>query len=197
MHPHLHLRPARSLGAIGIEEEIESIEFAYEFAAIPCELVQGRPLTIDEVIRTQVHGDVTACDDDPRGRVLFPDKSTWRSVLVSMFLHGSWLHLIANMVFLWVFGNNIEDHMGPFRYLIFYALAAPLLVFLGGRAAADKGRAWRRALVISGAVSVMLAGGGVLIPTTCSGFGTCASELVPARVFIEALRQGVLPRLGL
>lgn len=113
----------RSLGAIGIEEEIESIEFAYEFAAIPCELVQGRALTIDEVTRTQVNGDVTACDDDPRGRVLFPDKSIWRSVLVSMFLHGSWLHLIANMVFLWVFGNNIEDHMGPLRYLIFYALA--------------------------------------------------------------------------
>jgi membrane associated rhomboid family serine protease len=113
----------RSLGAIGIEEEIESIEFAYEYAAVPCELVQGRPLTIREVTRTQVDGDTTACEAEPRSRALFPDKSIWRSVLVSMFLHGGWLHLFANMVFLWVFGNNIEDHMGPLRYLIFYALA--------------------------------------------------------------------------
>ena len=45
---------------------------------------------------------------------------TWQTVLTSMFLHGSWLHLIGNMWFLWVFGNNIEDSMGHIRYLIFY-----------------------------------------------------------------------------
>jgi membrane associated rhomboid family serine protease len=37
-----------------------------------------------------------------------------------MFLHGSWLHIIGNMVFLWVFGPEIEDAMNPFRYLLFY-----------------------------------------------------------------------------
>lgn len=47
----------------------------------------------------------------------------WSSVLTSMFLHGSWLHLIGNMWFLWVFGNNIEDSMGHLRYLVFYLLA--------------------------------------------------------------------------
>ena len=113
----------RSLGDLGTDEQIESIEFAYEYAAVPCELVKGRPLTVREVVRTQAGGDATACDDDPRGRSLFPDKSIWRSVIVSMFLHGGWFHLGANMVFLWVFGNNIEDHMGPLRYLVFYALA--------------------------------------------------------------------------
>jgi membrane associated rhomboid family serine protease len=44
----------------------------------------------------------------------------WITILTSMFLHGSWLHIIGNMVFLWVFGPEIEDAMNPFRYLLFY-----------------------------------------------------------------------------
>jgi membrane associated rhomboid family serine protease len=46
----------------------------------------------------------------------------WRTVLSSMFLHGGWLHLIGNMWFLWVFGNNVEDSMGRVRFLAFYLL---------------------------------------------------------------------------
>lgn len=41
----------------------------------------------------------------------------------SMFLHGSWLHVIGNMWFLWIFGDNIEDYLGHFKYLIFYLLS--------------------------------------------------------------------------
>src|SRR4051812_30547862 len=40
----------------------------------------------------------------------------------SMFLHGGWLHLITNMWFLWIFGDNVEDRLGHFTYLIFYVL---------------------------------------------------------------------------
>lgn len=40
--------------------------------------------------------------------------------LTSMFLHGGWMHLIGNMLFLWIFGNNIEDYFGPVRYVLFY-----------------------------------------------------------------------------
>jgi rhomboid family protein len=40
--------------------------------------------------------------------------------LTSMFLHGSWMHVIGNMWFLWIFGDNIEDHLGHFSYLVFY-----------------------------------------------------------------------------
>lgn len=47
----------------------------------------------------------------------------WAGMVTSMFLHGSWSHLIGNMWFLWVFGNNIEDAMGPGRYVVFYLLA--------------------------------------------------------------------------
>jgi membrane associated rhomboid family serine protease len=47
---------------------------------------------------------------------------TWSTVITSMFMHGSWLHLIGNMWFLWLFGNNVEDSMGHLRYLVFYLL---------------------------------------------------------------------------
>ncbi len=44
-------------------------------------------------------------------------------LLSSMFLHASWLHLIGNMWFLWIFGDNIEDHLGHFTYLLFYLVS--------------------------------------------------------------------------
>ena len=43
--------------------------------------------------------------------------------LTSMFLHGSWMHVIGNMWFLWIFGDNIEDYLGHFKYLLFYLLS--------------------------------------------------------------------------
>jgi membrane associated rhomboid family serine protease len=46
--------------------------------------------------------------------------TTLPTILTSMFLHGGWLHIIGNMWFLWIFGDNIEDHLGHFRYLLFY-----------------------------------------------------------------------------
>src|SRR5262249_9334897 len=44
------------------------------------------------------------------------------TILTSMFLHGSWSHIIGNMIFLWAFGPQVEDAMNPVRYLIFYLL---------------------------------------------------------------------------
>jgi membrane associated rhomboid family serine protease len=59
----------------------------------------------------------------------------WITLITSQFLHGGWWHLISNMIFLWVFGNNIEDRLGHFKYLIFYlacgALAAACQWFIG------------------------------------------------------------------
>ncbi len=46
----------------------------------------------------------------------------WPTLFTSMFLHGSWMHLIGNLWFLWIFGNNVEDSMGHGRYLVFYLL---------------------------------------------------------------------------
>jgi len=53
-------------------------------------------------------------------RVPFP---IWLTLFTSMFLHGGWLHLLGNMLYLWVFGDNIEAAMGRWRFLLFYFLA--------------------------------------------------------------------------
>ena len=47
---------------------------------------------------------------------------SWHTVLTSMFMHGGWMHLIGNMWFLWIFGNNVEDAMGHLRFVVFYLL---------------------------------------------------------------------------
>ncbi len=46
-----------------------------------------------------------------------------QTLLTHMFLHGSWLHIIGNMWFLWVFGDNVEDRLGKLRYLLFYIIS--------------------------------------------------------------------------
>ena len=51
-----------------------------------------------------------------------PDHFRWLNVLTSLFMHGGWLHLISNMVFLWVFGPMVEETLGRSRFLIFYLL---------------------------------------------------------------------------
>jgi len=96
------------------------IEFSYEYAAIPCEVVEGRPLSAGE-IRDTYAGDNSACQgESPTGGTVFESKRPWVAIAASMFLHGDWLHLGFNMLFLWIFGNNVEDHLGKLRYIGFY-----------------------------------------------------------------------------
>ena len=56
--------------------------------------------------------------------------SNWVTIFTSMFIHGSWLHFLGNMLFLWVFGDNVEDRFGHFRYLLFYLAAGVAGVWL-------------------------------------------------------------------
>jgi membrane associated rhomboid family serine protease len=49
-----------------------------------------------------------------------PAYFSWIAVLTSMFLHGGWLHFLGNMLYLWIFGDNVEDRLGHLRYLVFY-----------------------------------------------------------------------------
>jgi membrane associated rhomboid family serine protease len=105
---------------------LNSAEFSYHYAAIPCELTVGRPLSLDEARRTIRLGDNEACDRSSLGHdspPVFPGMQVYLAVIYSMFLHGSWLHIGGNMLFLWVFGNNIEDRMGALPYLLFYLVA--------------------------------------------------------------------------
>jgi len=51
------------------------------------------------------------------------------TLLTSMFLHGSWMHLIGNMLYLWIFGNNVEDSMGHARFVLFYVVCGVAAAF--------------------------------------------------------------------
>jgi membrane associated rhomboid family serine protease len=53
---------------------------------------------------------------------MVPARLHWDTLLTSMFLHGGWLHVIGNMWFLWIFGDNVEDVLGHWVYLLFYVL---------------------------------------------------------------------------
>ena len=95
-----------------------AFEFNLHHAAIPYELVHGRPLTepqADALVAT------AGCPVVPPESS--PHKNVWLSVLWSMFLHGGLLHIGGNLLFLWVFGNNIEDRLGPLGYAGFYLAA--------------------------------------------------------------------------
>jgi membrane associated rhomboid family serine protease len=76
-------------------------------------------------------GEGLACATDP-GRQI-------SHLFTSMFMHGSWLHLLGNMWFLWIFGNNVEDSMGRVRFIVFYlvsGLAAAFAQIVGNPASA-------------------------------------------------------------
>ena len=49
--------------------------------------------------------------------------SAWLTIFTAMFMHGGFLHIIGNMLFLWIFGNNVEDSMGPMKFITFYLLS--------------------------------------------------------------------------
>ena len=59
----------------------------------------------------------------------------WITILTAMFMHGSWSHIVGNMIFLWAFGPEVEDLMTPWRYLIFYLLGG--LAATAAQVAAD------------------------------------------------------------
>jgi membrane associated rhomboid family serine protease len=82
-------------------------------------------------------------------------------VLTHMFLHGSWMHLIGNMWFLWIFGNNVEDSMGRARFLAFYLLCGLAAALLQVVITPDSGVPMVGA---SGAISGVMGGYVVLYP---------------------------------
>jgi membrane associated rhomboid family serine protease len=77
--------------------------FVVEFGVIPCRLAQSCPAAL-----------VRAADDFPH---------PWATVVTAMFLHANVLHVGGNMLYLWIFGDNVEDTLGHGRFLVFYLLA--------------------------------------------------------------------------
>ena len=91
----------------GAGAELPLAKSVCELGLIPAELMQTRPAGAAFPM-----GDGITCFTDP-GR-------QFQNVLTSMFMHGSWMHLLGNMWFLWLFGNNIEDSMTRPTFLVFY-----------------------------------------------------------------------------
>jgi membrane associated rhomboid family serine protease len=115
------IQPSGRTSVLGDQAESDTA-FTVAHAAIPCEVVQGRPLHIDELRRTFVGNDADACDSSDQSRAGFPDKQVYVALLVSMFMHAGLLHIGGNMLFFWVFGNNIEDFMGHVGFVAFYLI---------------------------------------------------------------------------
>jgi membrane associated rhomboid family serine protease len=77
------------------------------------------------------------------------------TILTSMFMHGSWSHIVGNMVFLWAFGPEIEDAMGPIRYLVFYLIGG--VAAMAAQLCADP-HSTVPALGASGAIAAVMGG---------------------------------------
>lgn len=101
----------------------EQQAFFLQWATVPAEVTSGEPLAPPEV---------AAATRGECGLGAFPDKNVYAAIVSSMFLHAGWVHLLGNMLYLAIFGNNVEDRMGHLGYLAFYLLsgAAATLAFV-------------------------------------------------------------------
>jgi membrane associated rhomboid family serine protease len=109
-------------GGSRIEREIEQATYFACNGAIPYELTHGDRIADArrEGVRFEKPIEDAFAELEARS---CPRKNVWLSILKSMFLHGSILHIAFNMLFLWVFGNNVEDRLGKVRYTAFYLIA--------------------------------------------------------------------------
>jgi len=138
--------------------------FTYAFSTVPQEIVTGRDITTDDRVR----------EDAITGqRLLIPGLqrtpfSVYLTLIISMFMHGGIAHIAGNMLFLWIFGDNVEDRMGHLRYLVFYlvcgVLASLAHVVSTVMFSTDPGSLLIPSLGASGAISGVLGGYIVLYP---------------------------------
>jgi membrane associated rhomboid family serine protease len=119
---------------------------------------------------------------------LVPAAFSWMAVLTSMFLHGSVLHVGGNMLFLWIFGDNVEDRMGHGRFLVFYVLCGVAAALAQTAMSPDSIKAMVGA---SGAVAGVMGAYFVLYPHSR------ILTLVPIFFFIHVMEVPAIVFLGL
>jgi len=135
--------------------------FTYAFVTVPEEIIKG----IDIVTASQMVTD-TATGQQFQVPGLMPTPiSPYLTLISSMFMHGGWGHLLGNMLFLWIFGDNIENRLGHSRYLVFYlvcgviaSLSHVLVTYMTGQ------NLLIPSLGASGAISGVLGGYIILFP---------------------------------
>jgi rhomboid family protein len=143
-----------------------------QYGAIPYELTHpGRhcelatavnPDTGERVGVPACEGKVVETDAGPQTVASVTDTTpTWVTAFTSMFMHGGFLHIIGNMLFLWIFGNNVEDSMGRPRFVVYYLLGG--LAALAGQVVFAL-NSTAPTIGASGAVAAVLGGYLVLFP---------------------------------
>ncbi|HEX9304910.1 MAG TPA: rhomboid family intramembrane serine protease [Thermoanaerobaculia bacterium] len=134
--------------------------FTYAFSTVPKEIVTGRDVAEPVTIKDPVSGDVA-------GTVQLEPTPipVYLTLITSMFMHGGIAHIFGNMLYLWIFGDNVENTLGHLRYLIFYLVCGVIAglshVFA---TVAFGGNPYLPSLGASGAISGVLAGYLVLFP---------------------------------
>ncbi|PWT81744.1 MAG: rhomboid family intramembrane serine protease [Acidobacteria bacterium] len=138
--------------------------FTYAFSTVPLEILTGHDVvTPTQVVIQPVTGQ----------RVVIPGLqptpfTPYITLLTSMFMHGGIAHIAGNMLFLWIFGDNVEDRLGHLRYLVFYLLTGIIAslahVFSTALFATDEAALLIPSLGASGAISGVLGGYIVMFP---------------------------------
>jgi membrane associated rhomboid family serine protease len=139
--------------------------FTYAFSTVPLEIVTGHDVvTPARVLEHPVTGQrilVPGLDPTPL--------SVYLTLFTSMFMHGGIAHIGGNMLFLWIFGDNIEDRLGHIRYFFFYLvcglIASLAHVFTTAAFASDQSSMLVPSLGASGAISGVLGGYMLLHPS--------------------------------
>lgn len=135
--------------------------FTYAFSTVPQEIVTGRDVRTPDRVYPATGQLIPGLQATPF--------SVYLTLITSMFMHGGWAHLFGNMLFLWIFGDNVEHRMGHVRYLIFYlvcgVLASLAHVFSTVIIATQQSSLLIPSLGASGAISGVLGGYLLLYPT--------------------------------
>ena len=139
-------------------------QFTYSFSTVPAEILSGHDIVTSA---RQVIDPITRQVITIPG--LGPTPGTvYETLLTSMFMHGGILHIAGNMLFLWIFGDNIEDRIGHTKYIIFYLLCGVIAslshVFATGVFAGDERSLLVPSLGASGAISGVLGAYILLFP---------------------------------
>jgi membrane associated rhomboid family serine protease len=98
------------------KNQIELFNFFYQYSAIPCELVNFSPISESQFYNND-------CFNNQSNSIV-PEKNLLISVISANFFHANFIHILGNLWSFWIFGNNVEDKLGKFRFIIF-------LIFIG------------------------------------------------------------------
>ena len=102
------------------KNNIDLLNYFYKYAAIPCELINNLPISANQFYNNN-------CSLEP-DIVIFPDKNILLSIIVSLFLHANFLHILGNLWSFWIFGNNVEDKLGKFRFILFLIVSGVISI---------------------------------------------------------------------